>query len=71
MNRYRSTSAVGRLIGTTGANILAMIACGKLRPPERGPSGAYLWTPLDIGRARAALKNDRRRKRKGVATATG
>lgn len=58
-----STTEVGRLVGTTPGNLLAAIRNGKLDPPERDRWGRYVWGEADIERARAALLNDRRRKR--------
>jgi hypothetical protein len=52
---FRSTREVANLLGITPGRISKAVWDGRLTPPERGPSGAFLWTPDDVQRACWAL----------------
>ena len=47
---YRSTREVAELLGVLPSRISKAIWEGRLEAPERGPSGAFLWTDDDIRR---------------------
>lgn len=53
--RYRSTREAARTLGITPNALNRAIWEGRFDAPEKGPSGAYLWTREDIERASWAL----------------
>jgi len=48
---FRSTRGVAALLGVRPSRISKAIWEGRLRAPERGPSGNFLWTETDLRRA--------------------
>ena len=52
---FRSTREVADLLGVTPGRISKAVWDGRLDPPQRGPSGAFLWTEQDVRRASWAL----------------
>ncbi len=48
---FRSTKEVGALLGVLPSRIGKAIWEGRIDPPRRGPSGAFLWADDDIRRA--------------------
>ena len=53
--RYRGTREVARALGVSHSRLARAVWAGKVREPERGPGGAFLWTDEDIERASWAL----------------
>ena len=51
MSEFRSTREVAGLLGMPPGRINRAIWESRLKPPQRGPSGAFLWSELDIRRA--------------------
>lgn len=47
---YRSTREVAALLGVLPSRISKAVWEGRLEAPERGPSGAFLWSEEDIRR---------------------
>ena len=52
---FRSTRQVAAILGVKPSRIGKAIWEGRLSNPQRGPSGAFLWTDVDIERACWAL----------------
>ena len=48
---YRSTREVAELLNVTPSRLSKAVWDRRIDPPERGPSGAFLWTHNDIRRA--------------------
>ena len=48
---YKSTKQVGEILGVPPSRISRAVWEGRLNAPQRGPSGAFLWTTEDILRA--------------------
>lgn len=48
---FRSTREVAGLLGVTPGRISKAVWDGRIGQPERGPSGAFLWTDADIRHA--------------------
>ena len=48
---FRSTREVGELLGVLPTRIGKAVWEGRIEPPERGPSGAFLWTEKDVRQA--------------------
>lgn len=51
---YRSTRQVEQLLGVN--NLSVKIFQGRIAPPEKGPTGQYMWTELDIEKASWVLR---------------
>jgi hypothetical protein len=54
---YRSTREVAILLGLRPSNITRALWEGRITPPMKGPSGAYLWIEADIQRASWVLRH--------------
>ena len=54
---YWSTLRTSQLLGVTVATLSRAVWLGRFKPPEKSPSGAYLWTEEDIERASWALRH--------------
>lgn len=52
---FRSTKEVAMVLGVSPSKLSRAVWEGRLDPPERGPSGAFLWEYSDIERASWAL----------------
>lgn len=52
---YQSTRAVARKLGIKPSALSRAVWDGRITPPQKGPSGAYLWTDADIQRAARAF----------------
>ena len=48
---FHSTREVAAILGVKPSRIGKAIWEGRLAPPERGPSGAFLWKEADLRRA--------------------
>ena len=48
---FWSTRQVARLLGITPARLTKAVWDGRVDPPEKSPSGNFLWTVADIERA--------------------
>jgi hypothetical protein len=48
---YRSTRQVAKLLDVTPSRLSKAVWDGRLSEPERGPSGAFLWSDSDAQRA--------------------
>lgn len=48
---FKSTREVGAILGVRPNRISKAIWEGRLDPPLRGPSGAFLWKEADIRRS--------------------
>ena len=48
---YRGTREVAQALGVSHSRLARAVWTGKVREPERGPGGAFLWTDEDIERA--------------------
>jgi hypothetical protein len=46
-----STRQTARVLGITTTRLAKAVWDGRVAPPEKGPSGNFLWTPKDIDRA--------------------
>jgi DNA-binding transcriptional MerR regulator len=58
----KKTGAVFKITGIPIANLLYLIASGKIPPPAKDSAGQYLWSQADIDAAVEAVKCDRRLK---------
>ena len=52
---YWSTREVAELLGVTTDRLSKALWDGRVKQPQRGPSGAFLWTEDDVRRASWAL----------------
>jgi len=52
---YQSTRKVAERLGISPARLSKALWDGRVKHPQRGPSGAFLWTDDDIRRASWAL----------------
>ncbi len=43
------------MLGVSFSRLARAVWSEKIAPPEKGPGGAFLWTPSDIRRASWAL----------------
>ena len=48
---YLSTRQVARLLGVSVSLLTKAVWCGRVDPPQKSPSGNFLWTPADIEHA--------------------
>jgi hypothetical protein len=48
---YLSTRQVARLLGVSVSLLTKAVWCGRVDPPQKSPSGNFLWTPADINHA--------------------
>ena len=55
MNQFYSTRQVARLLAIKPDTLQKAIWQRRVRPPEKGPSGQYLWTLRDIEHASLVL----------------
>ena len=53
---YRSTRQVAKLLGVRLGILTRAAWSGQVQPPEKSPSGAFLWTAADIERASWVLR---------------
>ena len=53
---YRSTRQVAALLGVQLSVLTKATWSGRVSPPEKSPSGAFLWSEDDIQRASWALR---------------
>ena len=53
---FRSTREVAKMLGIGPSRLSKAVWDGRLDPPGRGPSGAFLWTEADIQRASWTLR---------------
>jgi hypothetical protein len=63
---YRSTRQVARLLKVSVSLLTKAVWCGRVDPPQKSPSGSFLWTARDIDRASWALLRKPFRIRKGI-----
>jgi len=56
MDKYRSTRQVARLLGVSVSLLTKAVWCGRVDPPEKSPSGNFLWTCADVERASWILR---------------
>jgi hypothetical protein len=49
------SSAVARALGIPYSRLFSLIREGKITPPAKDGSGDYVWSALDVERARRAL----------------
>jgi hypothetical protein len=70
---YLSTRQVARLLGVSASLLTRAVGAGRVDPPQKSPSGNYLWTPPDIERVSRVLarKPRSRQKRSPNALAAG
>jgi len=66
MQQYLSTRQVARLLGISVSLLTKAVWCGRVEPPQKSPSGNFLWTPADIDRASWVLLHKSFQKPKGV-----
>ena len=52
---YLSTREVARLLGVSVSLLTKAVWDGRVDPPQKSPSGNYLWSEADIERASWAL----------------
>lgn len=52
---FWSTRQVARLLGVSVALLTKAVWSGRVDPPEKSPSGNYLWQRRDIERASWAI----------------
>ena len=55
MDDYRSTPQAARLLGISPSQLAKAVWDGRVAPPQKSPSGNYLWTQEDIEHAAWAL----------------
>jgi hypothetical protein len=48
---FWSTREVARLLGVSVALLTKAVWSGRVDPPQKSPSGNFLWTEADIDRA--------------------
>lgn len=48
---FRSTRQVAKLLDVTSSRLSKAVWDGRLNAPQRGPSGAFLWTQDDVRHA--------------------
>ena len=48
---YLSTRQVARLLKVSVSLLAKAVWCGRLDPPQKSPSGNFLWTRADVERA--------------------
>ena len=48
---YLSTREVARLLGISASRLTKAVWSGNVDPPQKSPSGNFLWTPADIEHA--------------------
>jgi hypothetical protein len=58
---HLSTQQVADQLGIGLARIFNSLRARKLRPPAKGPTGTYWWSPADVAALRKALATDGRR----------
>lgn len=56
MMSFLSTRQVAKLLGITPACLTKALWDGRVDPPQKAPSGSYLWTLRDIEKASWALR---------------
>jgi len=54
--QYRSSREVARLLGVSTSLLTKATWGGRIDPPQKDPSGNFLWTRADIERASWVLK---------------
>ena len=54
---YLSTRQVAGLLGVSVSLLTKALWCGRVDPPQKSPSGNFLWTPADIERASWVLRH--------------
>jgi hypothetical protein len=64
---YLSTRQVARLLGVSVSLLTKAVWSGRVDPPQKSPSGNFLWTPADIARASWVLFHKPFENLKGVA----
>ncbi len=52
---YTSTRQVARLLGVSVSLLTKAVWDGRITPPQKSPSGNFLWTRADIERANWVL----------------
>lgn len=52
---YLSTRQVARVLGVSVSLLTKAVWDGRVDPPQKSPSGNFLWTPADIDHASWAL----------------
>jgi len=63
---YLSTRQVARLLGVSVSLLTKAVWSGRVDPPQKSPSGNFLWTPADIDRASWVLHHRAFQIQKGV-----
>ena len=54
---YRSTPQAARIIGVSPSVLSRAVWDGRVRSPQKSPSGSYLWAPDDIERASWVIRH--------------
>jgi hypothetical protein len=57
---YCKTPMAAAACDCTYWELIGLLRSGRLTPPAKDSSGDYVWTPEDVERARAALRDGRR-----------
>jgi len=71
MPDYRSTPQAARLLGMSPSRLAKAVWDGRVDPPQKSPSGNFLWTHADIERASWALCHKPLEDVKGQTNVTG
>ena len=64
---YLSTRQVARLLDISVSLLTKAVWSGRVDPPQKSPSGNFLWTQEDVERTSWALLHRPYEKQKGVA----
>ncbi len=64
---YLSTRQVAKLLGISVSLLTKAVWCGRVDPPQKSPSGNFLWTLTDIERASWVLHHRAFDNRQNVA----
>ncbi len=68
---YLSTRQVARLLGVSVSLLTKAVWCGRVDPPQKSPSGNFLWTEADVEHAWSVLKPHGSQKGRRSASAPG
>jgi hypothetical protein len=58
---FRKTTVAAQELGIPYYRLIGLLRYGKMAAPARDTSGDYLWTDVDLERARQALAAGRRK----------
>lgn len=70
MTDYRSTPQAARLLGMSPSRLAKAVWDGRVAPPQKSPSGNFLWTRADIERASWVLLHKPLEEVKGTSHVT-